>query len=58
MTYLTSQHGKEAYKEMQSPLTDLTEGDFTSLRVLSSAVVMTDILTPIGSGGGGDLAGA
>ena len=29
------------------------EGDFTTLRELSSAGVMTDILTLIGSGGGG-----
>ena len=38
---------------MTSPITGLTEGDFTALRVLSSAGVMTDILTLIGSGGGG-----
>ena len=35
-----------------SPLTGLTEGDFTGLRVLSNGT-MTDILTLISAGGGG-----
>ena len=38
---------------MESPLTGLTQGDFTLLRVLDASGVMTDILTLIGSAGGG-----
>ena len=38
---------------MQAATTGLTEGDFTLLRVLSNAGVMTNILDLIAAGGGG-----
>ena len=38
---------------MQAESTGLTEGDFTLLRVLSNAGVMTNILDLIAQGGGG-----
>ena len=38
---------------MQAATTGLTEGDFTLLRVLSNAAIMTNILDLIAAGGGG-----
>ena len=42
---------------MQAATTGLTEGDFTLLRVLSNAGVMTNILDLIAAGGGGSGSG-
>ena len=42
---------------METTTNGISQGDFTTLRVPSSAGVMTDILTLIGSGGGGGSGG-